>query len=62
MQSLTAPAQRGPRLTDHILLAQSERAALQSAVSNVVEAAGGIELDFVTRLCMARRCRSHCQA
>jgi SAM-dependent methyltransferase len=40
---------------DHILLSAPERARLLSAVAQAIEIAGGIDLDFVTRLCMARR-------
>ena len=39
---------------DHILLAAAERARLLSAVSEVIDAAGHLELDFVTRMCLAR--------
>jgi SAM-dependent methyltransferase len=40
---------------DHILLSKPEKARLLSAVAQTIEIAGGIDLDFVTRLCMARR-------
>ncbi len=40
---------------DHILLAPIDKARLLSAVSQAVEVAGGIDIDFVTRLCLARR-------
>jgi SAM-dependent methyltransferase len=41
---------------DHILLEPHSREALLEAVSEVIDEAGGvIEIDFVTRLCLARR-------
>jgi hypothetical protein len=40
---------------DHILLPKPEKARLLSAVAQAIDIAGGIDLDFVTRLCMARR-------
>jgi SAM-dependent methyltransferase len=39
---------------DHILLAPAESARLLSAISEVIDSAGQIHVDFVTRLCMAR--------
>jgi SAM-dependent methyltransferase len=39
---------------DHILLTETERAHLLSAISNAIAIAGEINVDFVTRLCMAR--------
>ncbi len=39
---------------DHILMPDEPRKRLLSAVQQTVEAAGAIELDFVTRLCIAR--------
>jgi SAM-dependent methyltransferase len=39
---------------DHILLSADERARLLSAVSDAIETAGAIDVDFVTRLCLAR--------
>lgn len=39
---------------DHILLAVPQRDRLLAAVAAAVERAGGIQLDFVTRLCLAR--------
>jgi hypothetical protein len=40
---------------DHILLSKPEKARLLSAVAQAIEIEGGIDLDLVTRLCMARR-------
>jgi trans-aconitate methyltransferase len=40
---------------DHILLPKPEKARLLSAVAQAIDIAGGIDLDLVTRLCMARR-------
>ncbi len=40
---------------DHILLEPAARERLLSAVQERIESAGGIELAFVTRLCLARR-------
>jgi SAM-dependent methyltransferase len=39
---------------DHILLSPDERARLLSAISELIESAGKIHLDCVTRLCLAR--------
>ncbi len=42
---------------DHILLDPAQREQLLAAVSSVIDEAGGrIRLEFVTRLCLARRC------
>jgi SAM-dependent methyltransferase len=38
---------------DHILLSTAERARLLSAVSEVIETAGQLNVEFVTRLCLA---------
>jgi SAM-dependent methyltransferase len=39
---------------DHILLSRADKDRLLSAVAEVIEAAGQIRVDFVTRLCLAR--------
>jgi SAM-dependent methyltransferase len=39
---------------DHILLPPAARSRLLGAVGQAVEAAGAIELEFITRLCLAR--------
>jgi SAM-dependent methyltransferase len=40
---------------DHILLEPDAKARLLSAVSETIDAAGGIDLRFVSRLCLAQR-------
>jgi cyclopropane fatty-acyl-phospholipid synthase-like methyltransferase len=39
---------------DHILLAPAERSRLLSAITEVIQSAGEIEVDFVTLVCLAR--------
>jgi len=39
---------------DHILLHPAESARLLSAISEIIETAGHLHVDFVTRLCVAR--------
>jgi hypothetical protein len=39
---------------DHILMEPAERAALLGLVGDAIQAAGGIELQLITHVCLAR--------